>query len=64
VFLCFPGKFPAIGERVSAVHGDNFSAIHNIQEQVSIYICIYKLLHLGRFHPFYRPRRPLGRVEV
>ena len=20
--------------------------------------------HVGRFHPFYRPRRPLGRVEV
>jgi hypothetical protein len=22
------------------------------------------LLAMGRFHPFYRPRRPLGRVEV
>jgi hypothetical protein len=21
-------------------------------------------LNIGRFHPFYRPRRPLGRVEV
>jgi hypothetical protein len=29
--------------------------------QVSI---VYKILQVGRFHPFYTPRRPLGRVEV
>jgi hypothetical protein len=25
---------------------------------------LVQLYILGRFHPFYRPRRPLGRVEV
>jgi hypothetical protein len=26
--------------------------------------CLKSMLKVGRFHPFYRPRRPLGRVEL
>jgi hypothetical protein len=29
-----------------------------------IYYVIKHTKMIGRFHPFYRPRRPLGRVEV
>jgi hypothetical protein len=33
---------------------------------VALYSMLFNDIPLvaGRFHPFYRPRRPLGRVEV
>jgi hypothetical protein len=46
--------------KVTEVEAEKYTILNYLENST----LFFRHLKVGRFHPFHRPRRPLGRVEV